>query len=41
MNGYDIRTVEELLGHQHPDHDDLHHVLDRGGRGVQSPVDLL
>ena len=39
-NGYDIRTVQELLGHK-----DVRtimsytHVLNKGGRGVRSPLD--
>jgi integron integrase len=42
MNGYDIRTVQELLGHKSVKATMIYtHVLNRGGRGVQSPVDLL
>jgi site-specific recombinase XerD len=41
-NGYDIRTVQELLGHQSVKTMMIcTHVLNRGGRGVKSPVDLL
>jgi integron integrase len=41
-SGYDIRTVQELLGHHDVRTTMIYcHVLNRGGRGVVSPFDAL
>ena len=41
-SGYDIRTVQELLGHRSVETTMIYtHVLNRGGLGVRSPVDTL
>ena len=42
QSGYDIRTVQELLGHKNVETTMIYtHVLNRGGQGVVSPLDRL
>ena len=42
QSGYDIRTVQELLGHRDVETTMIYtHVLNRSGRGVRSPLDQI
>ena len=42
QSGYDIHTVQELLGHKDVTTTMIYtHVLNRGGRGMESPLDRL
>jgi site-specific recombinase XerD len=40
--GYDIRTIQELMDHKDVSTTMVYtHVLNKGGHGVKSPVDLF
>jgi len=40
-SGYDIRTIQELLGHKNVESTMIYtHVINQGGKGVRSPVDF-
>ena len=42
QNGINIREVQSLLGHKNVETTMIYtHVLNQGGKGVQSPIDML
>jgi site-specific recombinase XerD len=42
QSGYVIRTVQELLGHKDVSTTMIYtHILNRGDKGVQSPLDVF